>query len=235
MKYKRILLKLSGEALMGKNDFGISLEAINSYAEEIIEIHKMGIQIGIVVGGGNFYRGAQAKTIGITKVSGDKMGMLATVMNALALCDVIGKLGVEVRVQTATVMPQLVEMFSKEKAIKYLEKHRIVIFAAGTGNPYFTTDSAAALRAIEIEADILLKATNVDGVFDSDPRKNPNAKLFDTVTYSDCITKKLNVMDLTAFTLCEENNIQIAVLNLHQKGNLLKFLKGEKIGTIVKN
>jgi len=235
MKYKRILLKLSGEALMGKNDFGISLEAINSYAEEIIEIHKMGIQIGIVVGGGNFYRGAQAKTIGITKVSGDKMGMLATVMNALALCDVIEKLGVEVRVQTATVMPQLVEMFSKEKAIKYLEKHRIVIFAAGTGNPYFTTDSAAALRAIEIEADILLKATNVDGVFDSDPRKNPNAKLFDTVTYSDCITKKLNVMDLTAFTLCEENNIQIAVLNLHQKGNLLKFLKGEKIGTIVRN
>ena len=235
MKYKRVLLKLSGEALMGKNDFGISSEAINNYAEEIIEIHKLGVQIGIVVGGGNFYRGVQAKDTGITKVSGDKMGILATVMNALALRDVIEKLGVEVRVQTATVMPQLVEMFSKEKAIKYLEKHRIVIFAAGTGNPYFTTDSAAALRAIEIEADILLKATNVDGIFDSDPRKNPDAKLLDAVTYSDCITKKLNVMDLTAFTLCEENNIRIGVLNLHQKGNLLKFLAGEKIGSIVTN
>jgi len=233
MKYKRILLKLSGEALMGKNDFGISAEAINNYAEEIIEIHKQGIQVGIVVGGGNFYRGVQAKNTGITKVSGDKMGMLATVMNALALRDVFEKLGVATRVQTATVMPQFAEIFTKEKAIKHLEKSRIVIFAAGTGNPYFTTDSAAALRAIEIDADILLKATNVDGVFDSDPKKNPDAKLLDTVTFSECIAKKLNVMDMTAFTLCSENNIRIGVLNLHKKGNLLKFLEGEKIGSIV--
>lgn len=234
MQYKRILLKLSGEALMGDGAFGISPNAIKNYTEEIIAIHKQGIQIGIVVGGGNFFRGIQSEKIGIDKVSGDKMGMLATIMNAIALRDVIENMGIEARVQTSIVMPQISEIFTKEKAIKHFNKNRIVIFAGGTGNPYFTTDSAAALRAAEIEANILIKATNVDGVFDSDPKKNPNAKLFDTVTFSECIEKKLRVMDLTAFALCSENNIHIGVLNLHKKGNLLKFLNGEKIGTLIK-
>ena len=234
MKYKKILLKFSGEALLGNDNFGISPSAINLYVEEISEIHKLGIQIGIVVGGGNFYRGIQSEDTGITRISGDKIGMLATVMNAIALHDVFEKFGVDARVQAASFMPQFAEIFTKEKAIKHLNKGRIVIFAAGTGNPFFTTDSAAALRAIEIEADILIKATNVDGVFDSDPKKNPNAKLFETITFTDSIENKLRVMDLTAFTLCSENNIPIAVLNLHKKGNLMKFLNGEKIGTMIK-
>jgi len=234
MQYKRILLKLSGEALMGSDSFGISPKSLKNYVEEIIAIHKEGVQIGIVVGGGNFFRGIQSNQTGIKKVSGDKMGMLATIMNAIALRDAIENMGVEARVQTSIFIPQISEIFVKEKVIKHFRKNRICIFAGGTGNPFFTTDSAAALRAAEIEANILIKATNVDGVFDVDPKKNPNAKLFDTVTFSECIEKKLGVMDLTAFTLCSENNIHIGVLNLHKKGNLLKFLKGEKIGTIIK-
>jgi uridylate kinase len=234
MRYKRILLKLSGEALMGNDSFGISPKSLKNYVEEIIAIHKEGIQIGIVVGGGNFFRGIQSKQTGIKKVSGDKMGMLATMINAIALRDAIENMGVKARVQTSIFIPQISEIFIKEKAVKHFSKNRICIFAGGTGNPFFTTDSAAALRAAEIEANILIKATNVDGVFDVDPKKNPNAKLFDTVTFSECIEKKLAVMDLTAFTLCSENNIHIGVLNLHKKGNLLKFLKGEKIGTIIK-
>ena len=233
MKYKRILLKLSGEALMGNNDFGISSEALNNYIEEIIEIHKQGIEVGIVIGAGNFYRGVQAKNTEITKVSADKMGMLATIMNAIALRDVFEKSGIATRIQTAIVMPQFAEIFTQESAVRHLNKKRIVIFAAGTGNPFFTTDSAAAIRAVEIEANILIKATNVDGVYDKEPKKNPDAKMFDKVSYSKCIEQKLEVMDLTAFVICQENNLQIAVLNVQKKGNLLKFLSGEKIGTII--
>ena len=233
MKYKRILIKLSGEALMGNHDFGISSEALNNYVEEIIEIRKKGIQLGIVVGGGNFYRGVQAKKTGITKVSADKMGMLATIMNAIAIRDVFEAKGIEARVQTAIVMPQFVEIFNKESAVRHLSKERIIIFAAGTGNPLFTTDSAAAIRAIEIEANILIKATNVDGVYDKDPNKNPNAKKFDSISYNECIERQLEVMDLNAFVLCKENHLQIAVINLRKKGNLLKFLSGDKVGTIV--
>ncbi|MPM95512.1 Uridylate kinase [bioreactor metagenome] len=233
-KYSRILIKLSGEALMGENDFGISSEAINNYADEIVEIHNNGVQVAIVVGGGNIYRGIQSNQTGITKISGDKMGMLATVMNAIALRDVIEKKGVQARVQTAIVMPQFAETFSKETAIHHLNKRRIVIFAAGTGNPLFTTDSAAALRTVEIDAKLLIKATNVNGIYDSDPNKNPNAKKFDVITYNECIDRQLKVMDLTAFVLCQENNVKIAVMNLHPQNNIIRFLNGEKIGTLVK-
>ena len=233
MKYKRILLKLSGESLMGNNEFGISPEAVNNYINEIIEIRKQGIQVGIVVGGGNFYRGILAKDTGITKVSADKMGMLATIMNAIALRDVFEKSGVKARVQTAIMMPQFAEIFTQESAMRHLNDGKIVIFAAGTGNPLFTTDSAAAIKAVEIEANILIKATNVDGVYDKAPKENPDAKMFDAISYNECIDRKLKVMDLSAFVLCQENNLPIAVLNVQKKGNLLKFLSGEKIGTIV--
>ncbi len=233
IKYKRILLKLSGEALMGNSSFGIDANTINRFAEEIANIHNLGTEIGIVVGGGNIFRGIQANEKGIDKISGDKMGMLATVINAIALRNAIEATGIETQVQTATFMPQFAELFSEVKAKKMLQDKKIVIFAGGTGNPLFTTDSAAALRSIEIKADILIKATNVDGIYDSDPKKNPNAKFYHKITYNDVLNQQLRVMDLTAIILCKENNKNIAVLNLHTKGNLTKFICGEKIGSIV--
>ncbi|MDR0926980.1 MAG: UMP kinase [Ignavibacteria bacterium] len=232
-KYKRILLKLSGEALMGNSNFGISADAIHNYVNEVITLHKQHIQVGIVVGGGNIFRGMESDGIGITKITGDAMGMLATIMNALALKDVFRKSGMEAVVQTSTSMPMIAEVFNRDSAVSHLENGRVVIFAGGTGNPFFTTDSAASLRAIEVDADILIKATNVDGVYDSDPRKNSDAKKYDTISFKECIDQKLRVMDLTAFVLCMENSMPIAVLNLHQSGNLVKFFAGEKIGTLI--
>lgn len=231
--YKRILLKLSGEALMGENKFGIDAKTLSQFADEIADIHKLNIEIGIVVGGGNIFRGIQAGDKGIDKISGDKMGMLATTINAIALRDALEKKDIETHIQTATPMPQIAEHFSVDRARKLLDNKKIVIFAGGTGNPLFTTDSAAALRAIEINADILIKATNVDGIYDSDPKKNPNAVLYKKLSFNDVLDKKLRVMDLTSIILCQENNKKVAVLNLHQKGNLTSFIKGDEIGSIV--
>ncbi len=232
-KYKRILLKLSGEALMGKDAFGINPNAIMQFAKEVAELHVLGVEIAIVIGGGNIFRGIQASSKGITKSSGDQMGMLATVINAIAFRNTLESIGVEALVQTATFMPQFAELFSESKAKKHLEKGRVVIFAGGTGNPFFTTDSAAALRSIEIEAEILIKATDVDGIYDSDPKKNPNAKLYKEISYYEVLEKQLRVMDLTAITLCQENSCKIAILNLNKQGNLTKFICGENIGSLV--
>ncbi len=233
LKYKRILLKLSGEALMGNNAFGISATAINNYVAEIKTIHQLGVQVGIVIGGGNFYRGVRAKDAGISNLTGDKIGMLATIMNGLALKDVLETNGIEAKMQTAVYLPQFADVFQREKAIKHLQKNRICIFAGGTGNPLFTTDSAAALRAIEIEADILIKATDVDGVYSADPKKVPTSKMFDKISFQECIEKNLQVMDRTAFVLCKENNMPIVVMNINKKENLLKVVSGESIGSIV--
>jgi uridylate kinase len=234
LKYNRILLKLSGEALMGNNHFGISTDAINNYVAEISAIHNIGVQIGIVVGGGNFYRGINEKETGIKKLSGDKMGMLATVMNAIALKDVFEHFGIDAEVMTAVYMPQFADVFNRDNAIRQMDLNRICIFSGGTSNPLFTTDSAAALRAIEINADLLIKATNVDGVYNFDPKKDSNAKMFDEISYEKCIEMDLKVMDKTAFVLCQENNMPIIVTNIHKKGNLLKVITGENIGTMVK-
>ncbi len=234
MKYKRILLKLSGEALMGNGDFGIDPVAINQFALEIVGLCTLGVEVGIVIGGGNIFRGIQASGKGIKKSTGDKMGMLATVMNAIAFANVLQASGIDARVQTATFMPQFAELFSEDQARKHLDKGRVVIFAGGTGNPFFTTDSAAALRAIEIDAEILIKATNVDGIYDSDPKKNPNAKLYDEISYLEVLEKQLRVMDLTAITMCQENSLKIGILNIHKNANLIKFIHGDKIGSIVK-
>ena len=233
LKYKRILLKLSGEALMGKETFGISAPAINDYVSEINAIQKIGTQIGIVVGGGNFYRGVNKNETGVSGLSGDKMGMLATIMNAIALKDVFELFEIEAKIQTAFHIPQFADTFQKEKAIKHLQKGRICIFAGGTGNPLFTTDTAAALRSVEIGADILIKATNVDGVYNVDPKKDANAKMFRKISYDECIKKEIQVMDRTAFVLCKENNIPMIVTNIHKKGNLLKVITGENIGTLI--
>jgi uridylate kinase len=233
MKYKRILIKLSGEALMGEDNFGINATAINNYITEIIEVHRLGIEIGIVIGGGNYFRGIKSEATGINNLTGDKMGMLATIMNGLALKDVFERKGIETKLQTAIYLPQFADVFQREKAIKHLQKGRICIFTGGTGNPLFTTDTAAALKAIEIGASILIKATNVDGVYNSDPRKNANANIFDVISFNECIEKDLRVMDRTAFVLCKENNMCIAVMNIHNRGNLQRFVNGEKIGTII--
>ena len=233
VKYNRILLKLSGEALMGVANYGISSATINDYISEINSVHQLGVQIGIVIGGGNFYRGINAKKIGINKLTGDKMGMLATIMNGLALKDVFETNGIEAKVQTALYLPQFADIYQKEKATKHLEKNRICIFVGGTGNPYFTTDTAAVIRAIETNANILIKATDVDGVYDMDPKLDANAKIFDTISYDSCLERNLQVMDRTAFVLCKENNMPIVVMNINKKGNLLKIISGEKIGTMV--
>lgn len=231
--YKRILLKLSGEALMGERGYGIDPFALNRFADEIKEVHELGVQMGIVIGGGNIYRGVDAVAEGIDKVVGDQMGMLATVINALALQSVLEKKGVVTRLQTAIVMEQIAEPFIRRRAIRHLEKGRVVIFAAGTGNPYFTTDTAAALRAIEIKADVILKGTRVDGVYDSDPEKNPFAVKFDQISYLDVLKLDLKVMDLTAITLCRENNLPIIVFNMNIPGNLKRIVLGENVGTKV--
>ena len=231
--YKRIMLKLSGESLMGEKEYGIDSDVIGKYAEEIKGVQELGVQIGIVIGGGNIYRGIENSADGIDKVTGDHMGMLATVINALALQSALEHHGVFTRCQTAINMERIAEPFIRRRAIRHLEKGRLVIFAAGTGNPYFTTDTAAVLRAIEIGADVIIKGTRVDGVYDSDPEKNPSAKLFPQISYQDVLRKDLRVMDMTAITLCRENHLPIAIFNMNIPSNLRRLVLGEKIGTAV--
>lgn len=231
--YKKILLKLSGEALMGDQEFGISSDVIASYAKQIKEIVDLGVEVSIVIGGGNIFRGLSGAAQGVDRVTGDHMGMLATVINSLALQNSIEKLGVPTRVQTAIEMPKVAEPFIKRRAQRHLEKGRVVIFGAGTGNPYFTTDTAAALRAIEMETDVVIKATKVDGIYDKDPVKYPDAKKYETVTYNEVLAKNLKVMDATAISLCRENKLPIIVFNSLIEGNLKKVVMGEHIGTTV--
>ena len=231
--YKKILLKLSGEALMGDQEFGISSDVITSYAKQIKEIVDLGVEVSIVIGGGNIFRGISGAAQGVDRVTGDHMGMLATVINSLALQNSIEKLGVPTRVQTAIEMPKVAEPFIKRRAQRHLEKGRVVIFGAGTGNPYFTTDTAAALRAIEMETDVVIKATKVDGIYDKDPVKYPDAKKYETVTYNEVLAKDLKVMDATAISLCRENKLPIIVFNSLIEGNLKKVVMGENIGTTV--
>ena len=235
MKYKRILLKLSGESLMGEKQFGIDNKRINSYAKQIKEIKALGIEIAIVIGGGNIFRGVQAEEGGMDRTHGDYMGMLATMINSMALQSALESNGVMTRLQSAIEMKEIAEPFVRRKAVRHLEKGRVVIFGAGTGNPFFTTDSAASLRAIEINADLILKGTRVDGIYTADPEKDKNATKYDHITFDSVYSKGLNVMDLTAFTLCKENNLPIIVFNMDTPGNLLKLLKGEKVGTLVSN
>ena len=231
--YKKILLKLSGEALMGDQEFGISSDVIASYAKQIKEIVDLGVEVSIVIGGGNIFRGISGAAQGVDRVTGDHMGMLATVINSLALQNSIEKLGVPTRVQTAIEMPKIAEPFIKRRAQRHLEKGRVVIFGAGTGNPYFTTDTAAALRAIEMETNVVIKATKVDGIYDKDPVKYPDAKKYETVTYNEVLAKDLKVMDATAISLCRENKLPIIVFNSLIEGNLKKVVMGEHIGTTV--
>jgi len=235
LPYKRVLLKLSGESLMGDKEFGIDPNALNGFADQVVEAHKLGVQIGIVIGGGNIFRGVQASAQGIHKVSGDHMGMLATVINSIAFQNTLEDKGVQTRLQTAIKMEQIAEPFIRRRAIRHLEKGRVVIFGAGTGNPYFTTDTAAVLRAIEIEADLVVKGTRVNGVYDSDPEKNPNAVFFENISFREVLEKNLRVMDHTAITLCSENNLPLKVINMNHDGNLIKMLNGEKIGTSIIN
>jgi uridylate kinase len=233
MKYRRILLKLSGEALMGDKQFGIDNNRLMQYANDIKEISQMDVEIGIVIGGGNIFRGVQAEKGGMDRTQGDYMGMLATMINSMALQSALESLGLVTRLQSAIEMNQIAEPYIKRKAVRHLEKRRIVIFGAGTGNPFFTTDSAASLRAIEIDSDVILKGTRVDGVYSSDPEKNPNATKFDTITFDEVYDKKLKIMDMTAFTLCKENQIPVIVFDMNCPGNLKKVILGDKIGTLV--
>jgi uridylate kinase len=233
MKYKRILLKLSGEALMGQKQFGIDNNRLVQYANEIKEISDSGVEIGIVIGGGNIFRGVQAERGGMERTQGDYMGMLATMINSMALQAALESVGVDTRLQSAIEMKQISEPFIKRRAVRHLEKGRIVIFGAGTGNPYFTTDSAASLRAIEIDADVILKGTRVDGIYTSDPEKDSSATKYDSLSFDEVYDLKLKVMDMTAFTLCRENNVPIIVFNMNESGNLNKVIKGDKIGTLV--
>ena len=231
--YKKILLKLSGEALMGDQEFGISSDVIASYAKQIKEIVDLGVEVSIVIGGGNIFRGISGAAQGVDRVTGDHMGMLATVINSLALQNSIEKLGVPTRVQTAIEMPKIAEPFIKRRAQRHLEKGRVVIFGAGTGNPYFTTDTAAALRAIEMGTDVVIKATKVDGIYDKDPVKFADAKKYEKVTSNEVLAKDLKVMDATAISLCRENKLPIIVFNSLVEGNLKKVIMGENIGTTV--
>jgi uridylate kinase len=233
MKYKRILLKLSGEALMGSQDFGIDPERLAVYASEVKKVVDSGVEVAIVIGGGNIYRGIQAEESGIERVQGDYMGMLATVMNGMALQSAIETTGVKTRLLTAIKMEQIAEPYIKRRAVRHLEKGRVVIFGAGTGNPYFTTDTAATLRAIEVEADVILKGTRVDGIYNTDPEKDANAVKYNTISFSEVYEKGLNVMDLTAFTLCNENKLPIIVFDMNKPGNLERVVTGEEIGTLV--
>jgi len=233
MKYNRILLKLSGEALQGKNSYGIDNDRLVVYAEEIKEIHKQGVEIAIVIGGGNIFRGLSGSKDGIDRVQADYMGMLATVINGLALQNALENIAIPTRLQSAIKMESIAEPFIKRKATRHLEKGRVVIFASGTGNPYFTTDSAAVLRAIEINADVILKGTRVDGIYNEDPEKNKEAIKFDDISFEDTIRKGLKIMDTTAFTLSKENKLPIIVFDMNTKGNLTKVIMGEKIGTKV--
>jgi uridylate kinase len=235
MKYKRILLKLSGESLMGEKQFGIDNDRLSSYANEIKEIHDLGVEIAIVIGGGNIFRGVQAEEGGMDRTHGDYMGMLATMINSMALQAALESAGVSTRLQSAIEMKEISEPFVRRRAVRHLEKGRVVIFGAGTGNPFFTTDSAASLRAIEINAEVILKGTRVDGIYTADPEKDPSATKYDIITFDDVYRKGLNVMDMTAFTLCKENNLPIIVFDMDTPGNFKKLMGGDKVGTIVKN
>jgi len=234
MKYKRILLKLSGESLMGTQSFGISADVLEQYAKEVKEAAALGVEIAVVIGGGNIFRGVQGSKGGVVdRATGDYMGMLATVMNAMALQGAFENAGLVTRLQTAIKMEQLAEPFIRRRAMRHLEKGRIVIFGAGTGNPYFTTDTAASLRAIEIEADVIIKGTRVDGIYSADPEKDPNATRFEEIRFSQVYEMGLEVMDMTAITLCQENKLPIVVFDMNKPGNLSRLLKGEKVGTLV--
>lgn len=233
LRYKRVLLKLSGEALMGSQEYGIDSALLAKYAEEIRQIRELGTDVGIVIGGGNIYRGIENSSDGIDKVTGDHMGMLATVINALALQSALEHKGLYTRCLTAINMEKIAEPFIRRRAIRHLEKGRVVIFAAGTGNPYFTTDTAAVLRAIEIEANVILKGTRVDGIYDSDPEENPSAVRFPEISFAEVLKRDLKVMDLTAITLCKENNLPLLVFNMNKEGNLKRIVTGEMVGSIV--
>ena len=233
MKYKRILLKLSGEALMGDKNYGIDSNLLEKYSSQIKKLHGLGIEIAIVIGGGNIYRGIEDEESGINRVQGDYMGMLATLINSMALQSHLEKLECDTRLMSGFNIDQVCEPFIRRRAIRHLEKGRIVIFGAGLGKPYFTTDSTASLRAIEIEADIVLKGTRVDGVYDFDPEKVKEAKKYSELSFNEAYEKNLNIMDMTAFTLCKENNLPIIVFDMNKPGNLIKLVEGEKIGTLI--
>lgn len=233
MKYKRVLLKLSGEALLGDSDYGIDPVRLAQYASEVKSIVDMGVEVAVVIGGGNIYRGMSAEGNGIDRVQGDYMGMLATVINGMALQSGLEAAGVDTRLQTAIKMEQIAEPYIKRRATRHLEKGRVVIFGAGTGNPYFTTDTAATLRAIEINADVILKGTRVDGIYTADPEKDADAIKYDKITFEEVYAKSLNIMDLTAFTLCKENNLPIVVFDMNKPGNLKELMNGENVGTLV--
>ena len=234
MKFKRILLKLSGEALMGEKQYGIDIDRVAQYAKDIQAVHAKGIEIALVIGGGNIYRGLSAEKAGMDRVQADYMGMLATVINSMALQDALEKTGVKTRLLTAIKMEQICEPFIRRRAVRHLEKGRIVFFGAGTGNPYFSTDTAASLRAVEINADVVMKGTRVDGIYTADPLKDANATRYDEITFDEVYKKNLNVMDMTAFTLCQENNLPIIVFDMNKPGNLMRLVDGEPIGTLVK-
>ncbi|MFT6717056.1 MAG: uridylate kinase [Saprospiraceae bacterium] len=233
MKYKRVLLKLSGEALLGDSDYGIDSKRLAQYSKEVKSIVDLGVEVAIVIGGGNIYRGMSAEVNGIDRVQGDYMGMLATVINGMALQASLETVGVDTRLQTAIKMEQIAEPYIKRRATRHLEKGRVVIFGAGTGNPYFTTDTAATLRAIEIEADVILKGTRVDGIYTADPEKDSSATKFDKITFEEVYAKSLNIMDLTAFTLCKENDLPIVVFDMNKPGNLKELIQGKNVGTLV--
>ena len=233
MTYKRILLKLSGEALMGEKQHGIDPGRLTQYAEEIKEVVDQGIEVAVVIGGGNIFRGVEAEASGIDRVQGDYMGMLATVINAMALQSMLEKHGMYTRLMSGLKMEQVCEPFIRRRAIRHLEKNRVVIFGAGIGNPYFTTDSTASLRAVEIEADVVLKGTRVDGVYTADPEKDPNATKYSNLSFQEAYEKNLNIMDMTAFTLCQENDLPIIVFDMNTKGNLNKIVRGQEVGTLI--
>ena len=233
MKYRRILLKLSGEALMGNKPYGIDSEVISRYAEEIKTVVSSGAQLGIVIGGGNIFRGVQGADDGMDRVQADHMGMLATVINGLALQSSLERIGVQTRLQSAIQMDKICEPFIRRRAVRHLEKGRVVIFSAGTGNPYFTTDTGATLRAIEIQAEVILKGTRVDGIYTADPEKDSSATRYETISYTEVYERGLNVMDLTAFTLSQENKLPIVVFDMNKPGNLLRIIQGDNVGTLV--
>lgn len=235
MRYNRILLKLSGESLMGDKQFGIDNKRLSSYAQQIKEIHDSGVEVAIVIGGGNIFRGVQAEEGGMDRTHGDYMGMLATMINSMALQSSLEAVGINTRLQSAIEMREIAEPYVRRRAVRHLEKGRVVIFGAGTGNPFFTTDSAASLRAIEINADVILKGTRVDGIYTADPFKDPSATKYDRLTFDDAYAKDLRIMDMTAFTLCKENNLPIVVFDMDTPGQLLKLMRGEEIGTLVHN
>ncbi|ACU58382.1 UMP kinase [Chitinophaga pinensis] len=233
-KYKRVLLKLSGESLMGEGNYGIDHRVITQYAYDIKAVTDLGVQVAVVIGGGNIYRGMNEAETGIERAQGDYMGMLATVINGMAMQSGLEKVGLYTRLQSAIKMEQIAEPYIRRRAIRHLEKGRVVIFGAGTGNPYFTTDTAASLRAIEIQADVILKGTRVDGIYTADPEKDPTATRFETITFTEVYQKSLNVMDMTAFTLCQENKLPIIVFDMNKAGNLMQVIMGKNVGTLVK-